>query len=116
MSTLAVALGLATALGVLTLVWVAIVRLGLRISTRSFGAVASLVGIVLALGFAGQGVLDLQTVRLVQTTRTAWLGGGFPTIGVFPNWQCLGAQAILVAGLLVGLAFSWIATQRDALR
>jgi high-affinity iron transporter len=65
----------------------------------------------LAVIFAGNGVFELQNAGILLTTPLAWLGGGFPLAGLYPNVQVVSIQGLLLAGALL----SWVVIPRAAL-
>ncbi|TMA82660.1 MAG: FTR1 family iron permease [Deltaproteobacteria bacterium] len=104
------AVGSGLALGVVCLVaiGVALFRYGVRIPIRPFFAVTGTLLYVLAFKFAGAGVRELQEAGLVSVTPVAIPD---PTIlrdwlAVYPFVEPLFAQGVLLAALVVGVAYT----------
>lgn len=99
----AIVAGLASGAALLALVAWALLRLGMRLPIGKFFAWSSALIAVLAVVLAGKGVAALQEagwigLGAVATPRIDWLG-------VFPTWQTLLAQLLV---LLVAAAGFWI--------
>jgi high-affinity iron transporter len=91
-------------LGVGSLVLVALFLLlrsgALRISIRPFFTVTSVLLYALAFVFAGRGIRELQESGLIGATPASWI----PTwdfLGLYPTWESVGLQAVLVAAAAV---------------
>ena len=66
----------------------------------------------LAVVFAGNGVFELQNAGILLTTPLAWLGGGLPLAGLYPNVQVVSVQGLLLAGALL----AWVVIPRGSAR
>ena len=100
----AVAAGAALGAVALVLLYVAIMRLGLRIPMKAFFAVTGALLYYMAFVFAGKGIAELQEGRIVGTTvipALQWLR--VPFLGIYPTLQSLALQGVLVLLLLVAL-------------
>ena len=75
---------------------------------RTFFKFSGLFLFALAVVFAGNGVFELQNAGILLTTHLAWLGGGFPLAGLYPNLQVVSVQGLLLAGALL----SWVVIPR----
>jgi high-affinity iron transporter len=96
--------GLAAGGALLTVIYFAIQRWGLRMPLKPFFAVTGLLLTVMAVSFAGQGVAELQAAGWVPATPVAL--PAVPALGVFPTLQTLLAQLALASAFLAALA--WI--------
>jgi high-affinity iron transporter len=96
--------GLAAGAVVLTAVYLAMRRWGVRLPVRPFFAVTGALLTVMAVSFAGQGVAELQAAGWVPATpiRLPTL----PALGVFPTVQTALAQAAVTLAFVVALI--WI--------
>lgn len=89
---------LTAAVTLIVLTW-AIFKFGLRLPLRQFFAVSAAVLIVLSVIFAGKGIVALQEAGKLPISPVT-----FPRIellGIYPNAESLGAQALLVVAALV---------------
>jgi high-affinity iron transporter len=87
------------ALGAVALVglYVAIMRLGVRIPMKPFFAVTGALLYYMAFVFAGKGIAELQEGGLVGTTVIAWLQWlRVPFLGIYPTVQSLALQLLLL--------------------
>jgi high-affinity iron transporter len=107
----AVASGLTLGVVSLGVIGVALFRYGVRIPIRPFFAVTGTLLYVLAFKFAGAGMRELQEAGLVSVTPVAlpelpllrdWLA-------VYPFAEPLVAQAMLVAALVGGAVYAFVA-------
>ena len=72
-----------------------------------FFAITSTLLYYLAFTFAGKGVRELQEVTWISSTPVEWL----PTIsflGIYPTWEGMLLQAILILALLVAIVYSFV--------
>jgi high-affinity iron transporter len=102
----AIAAGAALGAVALVLLYVAIMRLGLRIPMKAFFAVTGALLYYMAFVFAGKGIAELQEARVVGTTvipTLQWLR--VPFLGIYPTLQSLALQGVLVLLLLVALVW-----------
>ena len=95
------------ALGAVALVvlYVLIMRLGVRIPMKPFFAVTGALLYYMAFVFAGKGIAELQEGGVVGTTvipSLEWLR--VPFLGIYPTVQSLAPQTLLALLLLVALA------------
>ena len=99
-----VAAGAALGAVALVLLYVAIMRLGLRTPMKPFFAVTSALLYYMAFVFAGKGIAELQEARVVGTTvipALQWLR--VPFLGIYPTAQSLALQGVLLVLLVVAL-------------
>jgi high-affinity iron transporter len=78
-------------------VYVAVMRLGLRLPMKPFFAVTGALLYYMAFVFAGKGIAELQEGRIVGTTvipALQWLR--VPVLGIYPTVQSLALQGVLV--------------------
>jgi high-affinity iron transporter len=88
----------------LVLLYVLLMRLGVRIPMKAFFAVTGALLYYMAFVFAGKGVAELQESGLVGTRvvpSLEWLR--VPFLGVYPTVQSLALQGLLVLALVVAL-------------
>ncbi len=93
--TAVVMYGFAVGAATLSLIYLAIKYLSLRIPLGPFFAMTSILLYYLAFSFAGRGILELQEAAWVSTTQVR-----FPTIhflGIYPSLEGLILQGILLA-------------------
>ncbi len=99
--------GLAAGLGVGLIMLAAIAYVikttSLRLPLRAFFQVTGGLLFAMAVVFAGNGVFELQSSGVLKSTPLAWLRGGLPAFGVYPNVQALSVQALLLAGAMLAL-------------
>jgi high-affinity iron transporter len=106
----AVLLGIGVgALLLVVLAW-AIFRLGVRLPLRLFFGVSSGMLYILAIVFAGKGVAALQEagklpISVVDLPR-------LDLLGIYPNMQSLGLQALLVVLALGGVAYTLLTARK----
>jgi high-affinity iron transporter len=91
------------------LAW-AIFRLGVRLPLRLFFGVSSGMLYILAIVFAGKGVAALQEagklpISVVDLPR-------LDLLGIYPNMQSLGLQALLVVLALGGVTYTLLTARR----
>ncbi|HLY65844.1 MAG TPA: FTR1 family protein, partial [Chloroflexota bacterium] len=98
-------IGLAIGAVALVLLAVAMLVLGVRIPIRPFFLVTSLLVFFLAFKFAGMGVHSLQVSGYLQAHTASYL----PSVdffGVFPTWETMTIQLLILAGTALGLAMT----------
>ena len=103
--TAAVAAGAALGAVALVILYVAIMRLGLRTPMKPFFAVTGALLYYMAFVFAGKGIAELQEAHIVGTTvipALQWLR--VPFLGIYPTIQSLALQGVLLLLLLVALS------------
>jgi high-affinity iron transporter len=102
----AVIAGVALGAVVLVLLYVLLMRLGVRIPMKAFFAVTGALLYYMAFVFAGKGVAELQESRVVGTTVIPWLEWlRVPFLGVYPTVQSLTLQGLLLLALIVALVW-----------
>jgi high-affinity iron transporter len=97
-----IALGAAALIGL----YIAIMRLGVRVPMRPFFAVTGVLLYYMAFVFAGKGIAELQEGRIVGTTvipALQWLR--VPFLGIYPTVQSLALQGVLVLCAIVAVVF-----------
>jgi high-affinity iron transporter len=97
--------GVALGAAALVVLYILIMRLGVRIPMKAFFAVTGALLYYMAFVFAGKGVAELQEGRLIGTTvipALEWLR--VPFLGVYPTVQSLVPQVVLIVLLVVALA------------
>jgi high-affinity iron transporter len=100
---LAISLGLVAGFVVLGIVFTLFYRYGVRIPLRPFFSVTSLLLYYMALVFMGKGVRELQEGNAIGISTIP----GFPTVdalGLYPTWQTVLAQMLLLALLVFAVA------------
>ncbi|MEW5726502.1 MAG: FTR1 family protein [Pseudomonadota bacterium] len=102
--TPAIAAGFAAAAAALGALYVAMRVLSLRLPLGLFFSGTAALLFVLAVSFAGKGILELQEGRLLSITPV----DGLPSLawlGVFPTVEGLAAQALLVVPMMAAVAW-----------
>lgn len=100
----AVAAGVALGAVALVFLYVAIMRLGLRMPMKAFFAVTGALLYYMAFVFAGKGIAELQEAQIVGTTvipGLLWLR--VPFLGIYPTLESVGLQGVLLLLLVVAL-------------
>jgi high-affinity iron transporter len=88
---------------IVAIAW-AIFRFGLRLPLKQFFAVSAAIMIALAVIFVGKGVAALQEAGKLPLDPV-----DFPRIdvlGIYPNWQSLAAQLLVLAAALALVVFT----------
>ncbi|PKU21441.1 FTR1 family iron permease [Telmatospirillum siberiense] len=75
----------------------------LRLPIRPFFQATSALLYLMAFVFAGKGVMELVEGKIFTPTLIPW-APEFPALGLYPYWQSLAPQAVLVIAALVSLA------------
>jgi len=109
----AIMAGLVLAFVLLVAVYVGIERFGLRIPMRPFFAVTGATLAYMAFVFAGKGVKELQEGGYVPTTLVRGLGR-HDLLGVYPTWESLGLQGVILAAILGALVWAFVLRPRLA--
>jgi high-affinity iron transporter len=96
----AVVWGFVAGLAVLTVITLAILKLGLKIPLKYFFAATGTLLYIVAFIFAGNGIKELQAAQWVPTTP---LSGPRPVpfLGIYPTLETLGAQALMLCAFIV---------------
>jgi len=100
---LAISLGIVAGFVVLGIVFTLFYRYGVRIPLRPFFSVTSLLLYYMAFVFMGKGVRELQEGNAIGISTIP----GFPTVdalGLYPTWQTVLAQMLLLALLAFAVA------------
>lgn len=104
---LAVAIGFAVGCAILGVIY-ALMRFGaLRLPIRPFFMITGTLLYVLAFVFAGKGMMELVEGKVIEPTLISWLPQ-VPLLGVFPYWQTVAPQALLILAALL----SWLVLMR----
>jgi high-affinity iron transporter len=98
---LGLAAGLVLGLAILAVIAAVVRATSVRLPLGVFFKLSGLCLFALAVIFAGNGVFELQNAGILLTTPLAWLGGGFPLAGLYPNVQVVSVQGLLMAGALL---------------
>jgi high-affinity iron transporter len=98
--------GLGVGLVLLAILYVVIRRTSVKLPMRRFFQVSGLLLFAMAVVFAGHGVAELQTSRVIKWTGIAWMGEGIPLLGIYPNIQCLTVQGMFLAGAALALVMT----------
>jgi FTR1 family protein len=99
--------GLIAGLAVLVAVYVGIEAFGLKLPMRPFFAVTGATLAFLAFVFAGDGVKELQEGGYVASSLVSH-GPRNEFLGIYPTWESLGVQALILAAILGALAFTFV--------
>jgi high-affinity iron transporter len=92
-------------------VYIAISRFGLRLPLKPFFGVTSAFLYYMAFVFGGKGIADLQEGGLLPTTIVPG-APRVPTLGIYPTVESLLAQGVLLALLVVALAWTFLVEPR----
>ena len=96
---------------IMVVVYLAINRFGLRLPLKPFFGVTSGFLYYMAFVFAGKAVAELQEGGMISTTIV--LGAPrVPALGIYPTVESLLAQGLLVALLLLALAWTFVIEPR----
>ncbi|HLO75660.1 MAG TPA: hypothetical protein VK196_04305, partial [Magnetospirillum sp.] len=87
-------------------------RASMKLPLGPFFAGTAVLLYALAVVFAGQGTLELQEARLIPATPLAGMPS-LPALGVFPTFESLAAQAVLLLALVPVLG-TWAAKRLKA--
>ncbi|MGH8751003.1 MAG: FTR1 family protein [Burkholderiales bacterium] len=100
----AVILGLAVGMaGLIVLAWL-IARYSMKLPLGLFFGISSALVATLAVVFTGKGVAALQAAGKLPADPASF--PSFPVLGIYPNWQGLILQAVLVCVVIVGFMYS----------
>ena len=94
---------LAAAVGLVLLAWV-ILKVGLRLPVGWFFGVGSALMAVLAVVLAGKGIAALQQAGKLPIEPLDL--PATPSLGVYPTWQGVLTQVVLVALIVAALTYS----------
>ena len=97
----------------LAIIYMIVQKGSLKLPLKPFFMVTSGLLYYLAFVFAGQGMRELQEASVLGTTRI----DGLPTItwlGVYPTWQTLSLQVLLLIAAIIGLVYSFKGNEQVA--
>ncbi|OCL26897.1 iron permease FTR1 [Orenia metallireducens] len=97
----------------LAIIYMIVQKGSLKLPLKPFFMVTSGLLYYLAFVFAGQGMRELQEASILGATRI----DGLPTItwlGVYPTWQTLSLQVLLVIAAVIGLIYSFKGNEQVA--
>jgi high-affinity iron transporter len=100
---LPITLGILVGFAALAIIFTLFYKFGVRIPLRPFFSVTSVLLYYMAFVFMGKGIRELQEGNAIPITIVR----GFPTVealGLYPTWQTLLAQMLLVALFVFALA------------
>ncbi len=106
--------GIVVGFAALTVIFTLFYRYGVRIPLRPFFSVTSLLLYYMAFVFMGKGIRELQEGNAISMTVIP----GFPSVewlGLYPTWQTLLAQLLLLALLVFAVAKTFWPTRSVAL-
>lgn len=109
-----VAAGFVAGLLLLAVLYVAFMRLGMRIPMRQFFLATSVLLYYLAFVFAGKGVRELQEAGIVAVTPVAFVPQ-IDLLGIFPSVETLLIQAVLLVCLGYAIGVTLRAQRRRRL-
>ncbi len=101
-----VGLGILVGAAVLSVVYVAISRFGVRLPLKPLFGVTSALLYYMAFVFAGKGIAELQESGTMGITPVAW-APRIPAMGIYPTLESLAAQGVLVVLALVALGWTF---------
>jgi high-affinity iron transporter len=108
---LGLAAGFSVGLVILAAIAVLIRATSVRLPLRTFFQLSGLFLFALAIVFAGNGVFALQNAGILVTTHLAWMGNGWPLVGLYPTLQVVSVQGLLLAGAFL----AWVVIPRGSL-
>lgn len=114
-SSAAITGGIVAGFGVLSVVFYAIQRWGVRLPLKPFFAVTSIFLYLMAFSFAGQGVADLQEAGVVPATQLRWVPS-VPALGIFPTTETVAIQSLLAVAVVGALVWVFWLEPRTAKR
>ena len=90
--------GLALAVLILAIVYVAITKLSVRLPLKPFFTFTSVLRCILCISFIGKGVYELQEADVIGRTIIPWMNGfNFELLGIYDRYENLIPQLILLA-------------------
>ena len=90
--------GLALAVLILAIVYVAITKLSVRLPLKPFFTFTSVLMFILCISFVGKGVYELQEADVIGRTVIPWMNGfNFELLGIYDRYENLIPQLILLA-------------------
>ncbi|MFC2716639.1 MAG: FTR1 family protein [Stomatobaculum longum] len=90
--------GLALAVLILAIVYVAITKLSVRLPLKPFFTFTSVLMFILCISFIGKGVYELQEADVIGRTIIPWMNGfHFEILGIYDRYENLIPQLILLA-------------------
>ena len=90
--------GLALAVLILAIVYVAITKLSVRLPLKPFFTFTSVLMFILCISFVGKGVCELQEADVIGRTIIPWMNGfNFELLGIYDRYENLIPQLILLA-------------------
>ena len=90
--------GLALAVLILAIVYVAITKLSVRLPLKPFFTFTSVLMFILCISFVGKGVYELQEADVIGRTIIPWMNGfNFELLGIYDRYENLIPQLILLA-------------------
>ena len=99
------ALGIAAGLAILAVIGVLMLKVGVRLPLNRFFLVASLLIYYLGFKFVGAGVHALQVAGVLPASPVRFLGE-IPVLGVFPTWETVLPQLLLIIAAVVVLVYA----------
>lgn len=112
-SSMSIIVGMAAGVTILAGVYIGISRFGVRLPLRPFFGVTSAFLYYMAFVFAGKGVAELQAGGIIPTTPLSW-APRMPPLGIYPTFESLAAQGVLVILLLGALIWTFLLQPRRA--
>ena len=90
--------GLALAVLILAIVYVAITKLSVRLPLKTFFTFTSVLMFILCISFIGKGVYELQEADVIGRTIIPWMNGfNFELLGIYDRYENIIPQLILLA-------------------
>ncbi len=108
----AILLGLGAATAALLAVAWAVFAVSMRLPIRQFFTASSVLIVILAVVFTGQGVAALQEAGWLTAQSVAFIR--VPLLGIYPNLQSLALQAVVLSLVLGGFAWNHLSARRAA--
>lgn len=103
--------GILAGAAVLTVVYVAINRFGVRLPLKPLFGVTGALLYYMAFVFAGKGIAELQESGALALTPVGW-APRIPAMGIYPTVESLAVQAVLILLAIIGLAWIFLVEPR----
>jgi high-affinity iron transporter len=106
-------LGIGVGVVILALVAWLILKAGVKLPLRLFFQIAGALVFYLGFKFVGTGIHALQVAGVAPATPISWLPS-VPLLGVFPTWESLLPQLLLLAVGAIFYLYTYLHQRQDA--
>lgn len=105
--------GIAVSAVVLVILYLAIIKLSVRLPLKPFFTFTSILMFIMCISFMGKGVFELQEAGLIDRTIVTWMDGfNVQLLGVYDRYETLIPQIILLLITLVTIYLQMKANKR----